>query len=510
MNDRDEERLQRVISRYLDDEANEEETAWLVARIGESSEELEIFSERLLMESELVHLSDDDELKITTGRRLRGLLRKPVFVSVAAAAAVLAVAALVLSVITVPKPPPFANWSASPGSVVSVSNAEGAEGELLKGATIQVSQGCAEVLLEEGVRCLIQAPAMLTLVDKGEAKLEGGVARFRVDPSAKGYVVRTAAIAVTDLGTEFGIDARGEFRAEVHVMEGKVEARSLRGSKKANVAAGSAVALGAIGRLEPVPIDEARFLKDLPKGLPALRFSFDQIEGGVIRGEGSIAKRDGVRIQMQGPNAPKSIPGRFQKGLSFFDVQYAASNWKGIEGTRPRSISFWVKFNERIKKWPYPLMGWGVFRDSSKMGDFGIRMTELTGQLRIVSGKRWLESERTLIDGSWHHVAIVVGSYQQGSWPETKLFIDGVEDPLMPGEPMDAPMAPLDSFYTKVDHIWSQPLTLGRFGVDDPVMLPGLRGALDELIIAEGVLTREQVIALFEGRLSESGLDLGD
>lgn len=505
------EKLERIIDRYLADEARDDESAWLSARLGESPEEMDLMVDRVLLEAELIRLGSAGVLSAGEAGPRIAWWRRPGLQSLGVAAALLLLLAGLLSLIAAPDPPPFAEWQGSPGSVVSVSGGGGSGSELELGSTLRVSQGCAEVVLESGVRCVVQAPASLRLEQRGRAYLEGGAARFRVEPQAVGFEVRSKGLSIIDLGTEFGIEARGENHAEVHVFEGRVEVAATSGRKAVTrVDAGNAVALAAAGALEAVPLDEARFLEELPKGVPAVRFSFDRAGSEPLAGEGAIARRTGARLRMPETNAPVSAPGRFGDALVFNGGDSMVSNWRGVAGTQPRTVSFWVKFDPAERKWPYPLIGWGNFHDASKMSYFGLRLEERSGQLRIVSGRRWLEGESDLTDGAWHHVAVVLGSYQRGTWPETKLFIDGVEEQLVPGEPESGQVASLDTFWTDVDHVLSLPLVIGRFSEEGPSMLPGLRGALDEVILAEGVITREQVLALYEGRLEDSGLDLAD
>ena len=58
---------------------------------------------------------------------------------------------------------------------------------------------------------------------------------------------------------------------------------------------------------------------------------------------------------------------------------------------------------------------------------------------------------------------------------------------------------------------YATPLIFGRMGdPEERPYLPYFRGEMDEVIVAAGLLTEAQVQALYEGRLEDSGLDLGD
>jgi hypothetical protein len=345
---------------------------------------------------------------------------------------------------------------------------------------------------------------------QGRVAFEDGAARFVVEPQAKGFEVQTKDLRVIDLGTEFGIDARDERRGEVHVIRGSVEVSSLAGRKESmRVEAGGAVALGVVGKIERTLFNPDRFVARLPAGIPALRFDFEPAGAATFEGAGAIARRDVARISSIGKQGAESVAGRGGGVLAFREGHYAISNWPGIGGTNPRTVAFWIRLADGDEVPPGAILGWGNFSDPEKMADFGLRTVSGKGQLRIVSGRRWLKGQQALADGRWHHVLVMLGQHRPGAWPEAKLFIDGEEDALIPGLTWQQPTAPLDTFSTQIHHDLSQPLTLGRFYAEGTQWLPGLRGELDELIIAEGVLTAGQVRAVYEGRLQDSGLDLG-
>ena len=50
------------------------------------------------------------------------------------------------------------------------------------------------------------------------------------DEMARGFVIHTPTVTVTDLGTEFGVMVSGEGLTQVHVLQGAVETRTV-GSK---------------------------------------------------------------------------------------------------------------------------------------------------------------------------------------------------------------------------------------------------------------------------------------
>ena len=503
--------LEDVIGRYLANQATDDETAWLAAKLGESSEDLDVMVDALLVEAGLIELGEDGGL-VSIRPHTTPWWRRPGWVSLGSAAAIVAIAAWILAQFIAPTPEPFAQWTASPGGLVSVTSAGETVGELKPGSTLRVNQGCAEVVLASGVRCLVQAPATLHLDTDSRVRLKDGVGRFHIEPEAHGFEVLTDDLRVIDLGTEFGIDARGEHRAEVHVIEGAVQVTTLSGRRESmRVDAGHAVALGLIGTLESTLIKPERFLASLPAGIPALHFNFDTPENGNFVARGLIARRDGVHLSIDNLGTARPIPSESGNVLRFNGDGFVATNWPGIGGTNPRTIAFRIRLDPDPDPQPRAaaILGWGNFHNAHTMSDFGLRTSGPSGQLRIVSGRRWLQSEAIIADGQWHHVAIVLSEHRVGSWPQMQLYINGHDDPLMPGEPWREPSAPIDTFSTEIHHPHSQPLTLGRFILNsEKTYLADLRGEIDDLIIAEGALNAEQIQALHEGRLEDSGLDV--
>jgi hypothetical protein len=103
-----------------------------------------------------------------------------------------------------------------PGSIL----AQGDELELLKGKA-QVSMSC-------GADVVLQAPCLIVLESADAVRLERGKLTAEVAPWAKGFVVETRGLKVTDLGTRFAVSAESSGVAEAHVLEGEVLAEPLK------------------------------------------------------------------------------------------------------------------------------------------------------------------------------------------------------------------------------------------------------------------------------------------
>jgi len=505
------EKLRQVINRYLDDEATEADCAWLGARLEASSHDLDEFVEQLLIEADLrQHCAVIGAEPATLLRRFAKWSRNPAITSVAAALVILAAIAAILWSTIAATTKPAAEWSASPGSKVSVSG-NSDHGRLQVGSEIRISQGFVEINLTAGVHCLVQAPATFLLETENRVRFSEGIAWFHVTPAARGFEVRTEGLSVVDLGTEFGVDARHRFATEVHVFEGLVEVTALSGRKETSrLSANEGIALAAAGRLEPLPPDPARFRKNLPSGLPALHFNFEDPPAPQWRATGTIALRDGVWLRSDDASSPASSPGRFGSALQLSHRRFALTNWPGIHGANPRTVAFWARIDPSSAPQNHPLIGWGDFTNTDHMADFGIRLAGDEGRIRIVSGRRWLEGDKAVADGRWHHVAVTLGGYKKGAWPEVELYIDGNRQTLTVGEPWKKNAAPPNTFHTSTNGPGARPLTIGAFVDSGKQHLPPLVGSIDELIVVEGVLTASQIHAIYENRLAEAGLLLGE
>lgn len=90
----------------------------------------------------------------------------------------------------------------------------------------RLDSGTAEVALANTGLVVIQGPAEFELLSPMRARLITGRIRVRItEKSARGFVVETPNGEVTDLGTEFGLDASSGKETGVVVFEGAVDLR---------------------------------------------------------------------------------------------------------------------------------------------------------------------------------------------------------------------------------------------------------------------------------------------
>lgn len=207
-----------------------------------------------------------DSAKSLADIRLHLQGRRTARMTIIAAAAALVLLGVVLKLTFVSRQPALASFQGAAGSLYTIDDAsrnDRAPGELGEGSIVRLSQGTFEFTLGNGTRGVVLAPAEFELRSEKEMHLEQGTAWFEVPPEGTGFQVSTPELAVTDLGTEFGIHADPEAGDEVHVFSGRVEARGRRGGGE-TLTTGQARRHGAAGLLETIPAKPGEFLVRLP------------------------------------------------------------------------------------------------------------------------------------------------------------------------------------------------------------------------------------------------------
>ncbi|RYD26364.1 MAG: hypothetical protein EOP87_22860, partial [Verrucomicrobiaceae bacterium] len=115
-----------------------------------------------------------------------------------------------------------------------ISSAPGNPPGMVKGATLEMMQGIAEISVNGGGHALIEGPASLTLVSGQLLHLSFGRGKFSAGAPGQVLNVTTPSMTAEDLGTEFGLRASADSPDELHVFKGKVRMR-INGSNTGEV-----------------------------------------------------------------------------------------------------------------------------------------------------------------------------------------------------------------------------------------------------------------------------------
>jgi hypothetical protein len=187
----------------------------------------------------------------------------------------------------------FLAWPrSSPARLLAAENATwggGAaprrQGERLPTGVLVLNSGLIKIGFENGTQMLIEGPARFSVTDARAITLNQGALTAIVTPAGRGLSVSTPTARVTDLGTEFGVQASAT-ATRIIVFNGKVSVdRRGAGSTSQQLSAGSAVDVSMSG-ISHVPFQPLAFKRVMPANTPPLDL-IDLLAGGDGTGSAS-------------------------------------------------------------------------------------------------------------------------------------------------------------------------------------------------------------------------------
>lgn len=107
-----------------------------------------------------------------------------------------------------------------PGTDVQLTS-----GDVLRVGEYELAAGLAQIVFENNVEVLIEAPARFSVESPRLLSLYEGRLSANVPPEGIGFTVMTPTAAVIDHGTEFGVVVSAEKTSEIHVFHGEVEVK---------------------------------------------------------------------------------------------------------------------------------------------------------------------------------------------------------------------------------------------------------------------------------------------
>ena len=191
-----------------------------------------------------------------------------------AAVALVTIGLIAMALILTRSPTPTLVFLTSPGTDFKISHIRFGEdapnGQVLEpGSRMIIESGTVKLKFNSGVHAFVRGPADLTLQREDLLDLQSGAALFNVPEQAIGFKVGTPDFVLTDLGTEFGILAKPNFRDEVHVFKGEVEVAHRKGLKeKELLIRGQARVADSTGKWQMTPLRRDHFLNKLPPAAP--------------------------------------------------------------------------------------------------------------------------------------------------------------------------------------------------------------------------------------------------
>jgi ferric-dicitrate binding protein FerR (iron transport regulator) len=379
-------------------------------------------------------------------------------------------------------------------------------GQLKPGTRLRFETGLVELEMGGRGRMIVEGPADLELAEPMRSVLHRGRVLMRVTEAGHGYRLETPKGAVVDLGTEFGVSV-GDEGVETHVLEGEVEAIP-NGGEKVLLKKNDALRFDGRGG-ERIAADRGSFYTSLPPqhtGAPrAIHWPLEGAGRGSdapeVRGFPESAYNMNLRA-MEAGTAPAGVPGVFGSAFAFDGKGgYAESDFPGIGGRDPRTVSFWVKVPEDFnKREGFGIVSWGEFKgeDFGSVWQVSINPLESegpVGNLRVGAHGGQIIGSTDLRDGRWHHVAVVL---YEASQPDigkhVLIYLDGELEPIS-----RRALQEVDTRIANASHgVW-----LGR-NVAYTMSAPGhqhggfFRGMVDEVFIFDGALSRDEIQALKE------------
>jgi hypothetical protein len=164
---------------------------------------------------------------------------------------------------------------ASVDDAVWQDGARYAQGDLLpEGERLHLLRGTAQISMGCGADILLQSPCAVELASDSRIRLDHGKLTAQAAEWAKGFVVETEDLRITDLGTRFAVLAESPGVTEAHVLEGVVRAEPLGGQTGAKAASMLVTAGQAVrwnegeGRIERTRVEGSRFAETLPQFRP--------------------------------------------------------------------------------------------------------------------------------------------------------------------------------------------------------------------------------------------------
>jgi ferric-dicitrate binding protein FerR (iron transport regulator) len=373
-----------------------------------------------------------------------------------------------------------------------------ADGTLVPPGTIKLSSGTLELTFFSGARVTLEGPCELRLKSDFRASLVQGRLTADVPPQATGFTIHTPSGQLRDLGTAFAVAVNQKGDADVHVLDGKVEAFPRGGGSLVTLSGSQASRLSS-GKLTPIDFHADGWpvrpdSKDSSKFPKSVHWSLDRFEM-----DESLDSSGAHPLWMRSTAiADSEASNRLHRGVSGQALsfngkdQYAESTYRGISGSKPRSVALWVRIPpDASYAYPNGIVSWGTHQLSRKWqvcwnnGDQGT-----VGALRVEFGDGYLIGTTDLRDGLWHHLTVVfLGGIGSDVASHVKLYVDGRLETLSGRK----------SQFIRTDTESPQAiaLTLGRWLGNWPGKEPFFfNGSLDEIFVFEDALTPAQVAKL--------------
>lgn len=301
------------------------------------------------------------------------------------------------------------------------------------GQTLHLIKGMAEVAFDCGARVMLQGPTTVELTSAWAATLKQGTLHANVPQEAIGFRVVNPEVDVVDLGTEFSVVTDELGASEVFVHQGAVEVHP-KGRKQLENKARKAVmrekearrfaqgATSEVGNVEQKWLALAK-----PAVMPVLLQPSQQQQWEW--------KADSLTdLTPTHPEQVKFVSAPFGSALHLDGSYGAQVATPKLPKDDARTIALWVKIapDSPLADAP-PFLSWrehgrGALIEAGTNDD---PAHGVVGALALRVGNRKIVGTKSLRDGAWHHIAIVLVKVTkpQGNtdW-QMRPFVDGRQE----------------------------------------------------------------------------------
>jgi hypothetical protein len=354
--------------------------------------------------------------------------------------------------------------------------------ELARGQRLDLRSGFAEITFDSGAQLVLEGPATLDLRSEWEAELQRGTVKANVPQEAVGFRVTHATVEVVDLGTEFSVTAAEDGAAEVFVLKGAVEVhpRMTGGPRgKSVLREKQARRFAKAGPMEVRNSDE-KFQRLMRKvmidrirnPINWTRWRFDEENGQLAKVENSGFSAGSIRVAGTGDHW---MAGKWGGALSFNGQPAAKLSTPLKRGVR--TVALWVRLPQaHSASTSTPIAGLPLGKGTIGSVELAVNSHPadgVPGALRLQSAGGWMIGSTPLLDGRWHHVAVVFSGNAKNR-PAVAVYLDGrLESP-----------SGKQGFQQRTDSAPSDGLWLGG---------EGFTGLIDELVLADRPLTPYEI-----------------
>jgi hypothetical protein len=456
-------------------------------------------------------------------RRPTARSRPPIWVTVAAAAALVALTCAIVIPMLIRRPPaPIAAAT----SVILVDTV-GAQwlgqapshgASLALDAPLELADGLGRLKFARA-ELIVQGPALFAPVSPTQIRLERGKVWARASATSNFQVVTPGGV-VKDLGTEFGVEVDESQRASVHVFEGKVAvSTSNPASAEQVLVQNEAVTFDAIGALQPKTVaDPSSFVPAEQFDAVALFQDRSIVVHLTFSNDGnrpaanllSGSRPGGPRVRMGTDKAnsiPDVVPGQLS-GTSAVSFNPKGEQRLSIDGGTPDKLDFSRDDTGAVRAVPMTVAAWVRAARDQKASNGACIITRGTPEqyaldilqdryrfyVHDARGKPYGVTSEAVTDGGWHFVA---GTFDPASGL-VSLYIDGKLNGTRQG-----PSGPLPPGRVQGPHDLTspdEPLRVGaRDGWSSDIEYT-LDGAIDEIALWRRALSAMEIEDLHRAR----------